>query len=278
MSEMKQAKCVACGKDIMITKFGSLKTCKCEECKESNTPTNPQILSEMEVSTKKASPSAPSTGNTKPAKCCVCGEDFMVQKFASLSTAKCDKCKGVKSCDGGSYSSSGIVIDTSKVNYDMVTQNLEGYYIIPASIKNPKLRRVKCPACGHEYMKIVKLLDYSLSGIVATYQCSECFLICSVSEQCNHLMLPSAEHVMFNYRGEEIHELIPSLKDNKSKNIIDYLLKIISDNNIEITGIDTPRYIRNVDKPVSTGFNTTQEMEAILVEESDNKLEEDHGE
>lgn len=32
----KPAKCVVCGKDIEITVFGSLKTCKCDECKGGN--------------------------------------------------------------------------------------------------------------------------------------------------------------------------------------------------------------------------------------------------
>ena len=271
MAEMKDARCVSCGKAIQITKFGSLKTCKCEDCKESKAPVNTDILSEIKVSEKPTSSSVPSTGNTKPAKCNKCGADFMVQKFASLKTCVCDECKGSGSSgsyDGGSYSSTGIVIDTSKIDYNMISQNLEGYYIMPASIKNPRLRRVKCPACGHEFMKIVKLLDYSISGIVASYQCSECFLLCNISEQTNHLMLPVAEHVMFNYRGEQIHELVAGLKENKAKNMIDHLLKLLEENNIEVTGIEVPSYIRKIDKPVPTGFNTTEDIESILEEES----------
>ena len=42
--DTKEFTCTGCGKKIILTKFASQKTCKCDECKANNVPINPQIV------------------------------------------------------------------------------------------------------------------------------------------------------------------------------------------------------------------------------------------
>ena len=44
--DTKEFTCTGCGKKIILTKFASQKTCKCDECKANNVPINPQIVEE----------------------------------------------------------------------------------------------------------------------------------------------------------------------------------------------------------------------------------------
>ena len=91
--DTKEFTCTGCGKKIILTKFASQKTCKCDECKANNVPINRQIVEEA---LKNNGPKVrqKSEGATKICNCINCGKPTEVSKFMSASKVLCDVWKG----------------------------------------------------------------------------------------------------------------------------------------------------------------------------------------
>lgn len=251
MSDMKEYRCICCGNTTLATKFASALKVKCNDCKAMNALPNEKILEEIqdEINAKKKAKEHHADDNApegkKKSTCTVCGAECFIGKFASHKTAICDKCRGEGHGNNRRKSSTndddnGFIpfkIDLSKIDTDGLPR-LDDAYISPLVIANPKLRSVTCPSCGEE-MKIVKIMDSSpLRGLVIMYQCpnKECMMLMTISEQCATPLSPVPQHVLYNYRGEEIAGFTDGLEDGKTKNTIEYLMKLLTDNGIEIPG------------------------------------------
>ena len=244
--DKKEFTCVCCGKPVLLTKFASAKTAKCPECKTSNAPINPDLVP---TSTPKRKQSE-ITGYTKTLPCVKCGTMVEVSKFMSAAKVLCDDCKGES---GGIHIPMKLKIDTSKMDKDMIP-TIDDYNILPSNIANRKLRKVTCPACGEEHMRIVNILDYSSFGLIIHYQCNKCKLLLSVSEQCKFRCATHKMGVMYDYSGNAIQDMMNAITSTRVYNTISILYKMLEEHNIPIEGIELPPYLYEEDKPVPVGF------------------------
>lgn len=135
---------------------------------------------------------------------------------------------------------------------------IEEYEVNDTVIANKRLREVKCPGCGHEYMKPLSIVDWSTFGLVVQYQCTCCLLSMSISEQTNHLIRHYNPSRRFDYTGTEIRYIGTSSKEQTVlSNALRILIKLLDDNNInidsEIRSIVPPYKWKN-EKPVEIGY------------------------
>jgi hypothetical protein len=128
-------------------------------------------------------------------------------------------------------------------------------------IANERLRKVKCPACGHEYMKPLMIADWSQFGLIVNYQCQECYTLINLSEQCKRPLKRYSPGKRFDYTGREIRELgMNYTESSRMANALCTLIKTCEDNNINIDEVfnefsdAVPPYKDMYDKPVPTGF------------------------
>jgi hypothetical protein len=170
----------------------------------------------------------------------------------------CPKCRGVDDTKpNGSIPK--LTVDPSKLDRSKILP-LEEYEVNQAVIANKRLREIKCPACGHEYMKPLSVIDWSQFGLVITYQCTECYLTMTISEQCNRLLKQFNPGLRFDYTGSEIEELAISHKEHsRLANSVLLLMKKLEENNIELDRTQFPPYRWNNEKPVVTGFTIPEE-------------------
>lgn len=242
--DKKEFVCVCCGKTVLLTKFASAKTAKCQECKTAGKQVNPSLVPEATAKRK-----AEVTGNTKTLPCTKCGTMVEVSKFMSAAKVLCDDCKG--------HNNDGLMpkikVDVSKVNHDTMP-TVEDYNVLPSIIANRKLRDVTCPACGEPHMRILNIMDYSSFGLVIHYQCNKCKLLLSVSEQCKFRCATHKLGAFYDYSGHEIEDLIGAIDSTRVHGTLDKLYKVIKDHNIEMEGIELPPYLYAEDKPVPVGF------------------------
>lgn len=269
--ETKSRKCVCCGEMTVVTKFMSDAVVKCEPCKTSKQPVDEAILAEIKGAksskAKEVSDNSPITSDGKKSAVCVqCGEDMLIGKFASAKTCVCDDCKGIvdgkdqyadddEGGSGNTKKSSKPKIDLSRIDRSMLP-TLDEAYVMPQLINNRKLRQVTCPACGHEFMKIIKIIDSSPNrGLVIVYQCHKCLVALTLSEQCIKKMIASPMHKMFNYRAEEIESMIDSVSDVRAKNAVEYMIQLCRDNGVDVSGCDMPDNILVAEKKVPIGID-----------------------
>lgn len=243
--DKREFTCVCCGNKVLLTKFASAKTAKCPECKASNRPINPELVPE---STKKRQSEI--TGNTKTLPCIKCGVNVEVSKFMSASKVLCDDCKGTTV---NNVVSTKLKIDVSKLNRDTMP-TIDDYTVLPSNIANKNLRKVKCPACGEEHMRIINILDYSMYGLIIHYQCNKCKLLVSVSEQCKFRCPTQKIGVIYDYSGRAIEDLMGAIQSTRIYGTIDKLYSTIKEHNIPIEGIELPPYRYEEEKPVPVGF------------------------
>lgn len=257
-SDTKDYMCVCCGKMVTLTKFASAKTAKCPECKESNAQIKQELvdkaISMNPTRSKMRAQSSAIGGNTKICKCIKCGIDTEVSKFMSADKAMCPSCKGVSSPKEVKGLAQRIIPDMSKLDRSKLLP-IEEYETNEICIKNPRLRAVKCPACGHEYMKPNSIIDWSQFGLIISYQCPKCLLTMTVSEQCNRVIKFHSPGIQFDYTGNKIEEIGTSWKDqSRLINIIRKLIKTLDENNIKIDDDEIVPYRWKNQKPVPIGF------------------------
>ena len=260
--DTKEFICTGCGKTIVLTKFASQKSCRCDECKQNNVPINPDIVAEALAKNppkpRKISVSDSADGKTKTCKCVKCGKDTIVSKFMSSAKVLCDECKGTT----GSHKVAGlvqrIVPDMSKLDKSKILP-IEEYEVNEICIKNGRLRSVVCPACGHEYMKPNMVVDWSQFGLVISYQCTECLATMLLSEQTDRLIKRHSPGKTFDYTGREIEELASSKDQSRHVNIIRKLIKLLDDNNIKIDDDEIIPFRWRNEKPVPIGFTVPDE-------------------
>ena len=255
--DKKQFICTACGKEIMLTKFASQKTCKCDDCKANNAPIDPDIVTmALEKNPSKARKSQDSTttsgGVTKIRPCIKCGKETEVSKFMSDQKVQCDECKGVDT-----KPIKGIVqrlpIDMSKLDRSKMLP-IEEYEVNEVCIRNSRLRSVTCPACGHNHVKPNMVADWSQFGLVISYQCPKCLLTMLISEQTNRVIKMHSPGTRFDYTGNEILGLIGNKEQSRYVNIIRKLIKLLDDNNIKIDDGEIVPYRWKNEKPVPIGY------------------------
>lgn len=242
--DKKEFTCVCCGKTVLLTKFASAKTAKCPECKSAGKQVNPDLVP---TSTSKAVKSAIS-GNTKTLPCVKCGTMVEVSKFMSAAKVLCNDCKG------DNTTPTQLKIDVSKINKDTMPA-IEDYNILPSNIANKKLRSVTCPACGEPHMRILNILDYSSFGLVIHYQCNNCKLLLSVSEQCYFKCPTHKMGVTYDYSGHAIEDLMDGIESTRIHGTIVRLYGLLKEHNISVEGIELPPYRYEEDKPVPVGFS-----------------------
>lgn len=266
--DTKEFVCVSCGKKIILTKFASQKTCKCEECKANNAPINPDIVAEALKANPPKERKKSSGGDTKMLPCIECGEMVEVSKFMSAQKVLCDKCKGVSSSPG-TNNATRLKIDRSKFKNIKIAP-LEEYEMDGGIIANRRLREVKCPACGHEYMKPLMVIDWSQFGLIVNYQCPECLLLMNISEQCRRLLKTYKPSKRFDYTGSHIRELgLNHRESSRMGNALCLLIEMCEKNNINVDeilkefGDSIPPYRFENDKPVPRGFVIPPEDEWI---------------
>lgn len=290
MGDMVKYKCVCCGEEVLATKFASALKIKCERCKKEGCIPDKDIVQEIELARqdkKKSKNEKNKTddiveGNKKLSKCIKCGAEVWITKFGSHAKTLCENCKDTPSRakrSTPSISEDDIEVDVTRINRELLT-NYNEYYIVPTVIANRNLRKVTCPACKEHTMKIVKLVD-GYRGLVMVYQCPECRTTMTLSEQTKRLLVPVPESTIFNYRGEEIEELLSKRNDTIYNNIITQLLGIIKDNNINIDGIEIPSYITKhdiddaIDKNIPIGFSDDANIIADYLIDKNTKEDED---
>lgn len=262
--ETKVCPCVCCGKDVTVTKFASAAKVMCNECKTSGATPNPELVAGAAKSKRMASRSVYGA-DTKVCKCIKCGKDVTVTKFASAAKVLCDECKGVQS--------DGTVVSTAEINYRpninlskidrTVVPDIKEYTVTPALFNNAALRHVKCPACGHEDMKILKVFDWSVFGLIIHYQCPKCKLLVSVSEQTKHMVHYHTDADQFDYSGEAISAGISATAGARMSMACMKLIKLCQDNNITIEGDELPPYLFEEDRPVPVGYRIPRDDAAI---------------
>ncbi len=254
--ETKICKCIVCGADVTVTKFASALKVKCDKCKKSGAEPNKEIVSTVKAEVNKPiEPRSKYGGDTKICQCIKCGADVTVTKFASASKVVCDDCKGD---DPGMYSAKNEivlnpVIDLKKLDRNVVPV-LEEYKTTPALIGNSQLRNVTCPACGHKYVKILKVLDWSTHGLIIHYQCPHCKLLVSLSEQCKHLIRYQCMGEMFDYSGESLTAGAGAVNSSRMSMAVMKLIGLLDANNIKIEGDDIPPYLYDEVRPVPVGY------------------------
>lgn len=266
--DTKEFICTACGKKIMLTKFASQKTCKCDECKANSVPINPDIVAEALKSNPPKERKKSDGGATKMLPCIECGEMVEVSKFMSAQKVLCNKCKGVS---GGisTNNATRLKVDKSKFKSIKIAP-LEEYEMNGGIIANRRLREVKCPACGHDYMKPLSIVDWSQFGLIVHYQCPECCLLMNISEQCRTRLKMYKPSEQFDYTGNQIRELGLNYKEHsRLSNALCVLIEICEKNNINIDEVFSefsetiPPYRFENNKPVPKGFVIPQEDEWI---------------
>lgn len=255
--DTKEFICTGCGKTIVLTKFASQKTCKCTECKANNVPTNPDIVAEaLAKNPPKERHKTVSTGNTKDRPCIQCGKMVTVSKFMSDAKVLCNECKGVSSNDIQIGSKRELTVDMSKLDRSKIAP-IQEYELNQAIIANRKLRYVKCPACGHEHMKPLTVMDWSIFGLILHYQCPKCKLHMVLSEQVRRLLRPysPANGMTFDYTGAQMEELATThVEHSRLANSVEILINKCKEHNIPLEGIETPPYMFENDKPVPIGY------------------------
>lgn len=260
--ETKPFICTGCGKTIILTKFASQKTCRCDECKANNVPTNPDIVAEALKKNPPKKRKKANGGDTKICQCINCGEDVEVTKFMSASKVLCNKCKGVSS---SSSNRAEMVVDRSKFN-KIKMPPIEEYEMNGGMIANKRLQKVVCPACGHEYMKPIMIIDWSPFGLVIQYQCTDCYTTINLSEQTREPIKIHTPAIQFDYTGRQIRELSTSLAESsRLANALCILIEKCEQNNINIDDVFTdfsesvPPYKWLNDRPVEKGFVVPEE-------------------
>jgi DNA-directed RNA polymerase subunit M/transcription elongation factor TFIIS len=258
--DTKEFICTGCGKTIVLTKFASQKTCKCDECKANNVPTNPDIVAEALKTNPPKERKKSSGGDTKTLPCVECGEMVEVSKFMSAQKVLCDKCKGTSASSHVASSNARLHVDKSKLK-NVKIPPLEEYEMNGGMIANKRLREVVCPACGHEHMKPLMIADWSQFGLIVHYQCPECLLLMNISEQCKHRMKIYRPSQQFDYTGRQVREIIIGHSEHtRMGNILNTLIKVCEEHDINIDEIfdkfgDTvPPYRFENEKPVPRGF------------------------
>lgn len=241
--DKKEFTCVCCGKTVLLTKFASAKTAKCPECKSAGKNINPDLVPDVSPTKKTETIS----GNTKILPCIKCGTLTEVSKFMSAAKVLCDSCKG------SGIMPSKIKVDISKLNKDTMP-SIEDYNILPSNIANPRLRNVTCPACGTGHMRILDILDYSSFGLIIHYQCNDCKLLLSVSEQCNFKCKTHKMGVMYDYSGHAVEDMMNSIQSTRIHGTISKLYGLVKEHNIPVEGIELPPYRYQEEKPVPIGF------------------------
>lgn len=252
--DTKEFICVGCGKKIILTKFASQKTCKCDECKTNNVPINPSIVEEALKANPPKERKKSSGGDTKILPCVKCGKMVEVTKFASAAKVLCDECKGGVSRSGGGR----ITVDKSKLGSVNIAP-LEEYDMSTGVIANERLRKVTCPACGHNYMKPLMVIDWSQFGLVVDYQCQVCYLRMWLSEQTQRPVKIYSPGKRFDYTGRQVKELGMSwAESSRLGNALMTLIGVCEKNNINIDEVfaeyPKPPYKWENDKPVPTGY------------------------
>lgn len=246
--------CTGCGKEILLTKFASQKTCKCDVCKANNVPVNPDIVAKALAKNppKERKKASDSDGVTKIRPCIKCGKETEVSKFMSDQKVLCSDCKG-----GGSELkglAQRISVDMSKLDRSKLLP-IEEYEVNEISIKNKRLRSVVCPACGHEYMKPIMVVDWSQFGLIINYQCPKCYLTAVLSEQTHRLLNLHTAGTKYDYTGHRIYELgMSGVEQSRHVNIIRKLIKQLDDNNIKIDDDEVIPYRWKNEKPVPIGY------------------------
>lgn len=265
--DTKEFTCTGCGKKITLTKFASQKTCRCDECKANNVPINPDIVAEALKSNPPKERKKSDGGNTKIRPCIRCGKETEVSKFMSDQKVLCDECKGgtsVKVINAGR-----LHVDGSKLN-NINMPSIEDYEMNGGVIANQRLREVKCPACGHEYMKPLMIIDWSQFGLIIHYQCQECYTTMNLSEQQRRPLKIHGPEKTFDYTGTQVRDLGLSLKESsRIANALCVLIKTCEDNNINIDDVfkefssSVPPYQSENAKPVPKGFVIPPEDEWV---------------
>lgn len=266
--DTKEFICVGCGKKIVLTKFASQKTCKCDECKQNNVPINPDIVAEALKQNPPKERKKSSGGATKICKCIKCGADVEVSKFMSEQKVLCDNCKGGSSAKK-IVNAGRLKVDRSKFG-EVQMAPMEEYEMNEGVINNRRLREVPCPSCGHEYMKPLMVIDWSQFGMIINYQCQKCYTTMTISEQTRRPLKVYNPGKRFDYTGTEVRDLGISYRDNsRLANALCVLIKTCEDNNINIDEVfkdfsqTVPPYRFENDKPVPRGFVIPPEDEWI---------------
>lgn len=249
--ETKVCQCICCGKDVTVTKFASAAKVVCDECKASGAQPDTTILGDV-VAKNKKEPRAKHEGGTKICQCINCGVDVEVTKFASAAKVLCADCR-----DDGSPSYEGSVnrnvrIDMGKLDRSVIPPLEE--YIAQPLMTNKALRDVECMSCGHKPMRILKVLDWSIFGLIVHYQCPECGLLVSVSEQTKHQIKVYEPGALYDYSGLAIENTLSGVESSRITNIARTLYEKVKEHNIEITGIELPPYLWENKRPVPIGF------------------------
>lgn len=265
--ETKVCRCICCGKDVTVTKFASAAKVMCDECKANGAIPNPEFVATAAKSKRSESRSVYG-GDTKICKCTKCGKDVVVTKFASAAKVMCDECKGIPSGDG-----EAVVAHAGEVNMNPVIRldkidrtiipDIREYTVTPALFKNPALRHVKCPACGHDDMKILKVMDWSVFGLIIHYQCPKCKLLMSVSEQTKHMVHYRNNGEQFDYSGESITAGMSGVEGSRMSMAVMKLIQLCKDNNITIEADELPPYLFEEDRPVPVGYRIPRDDAAI---------------
>lgn len=254
--DTKTFTCTGCGKKIILTKFASQKTCKCDECKANNVPINPQIVEEA-LKNNGPKVRVKSEGATKICNCIQCGKPTEVSKFMSANKVLCDACKGT-AVSSDKYPA--MKLDRSKFNSVQLAP-IEEYEMNEGVIANPRMRQVVCPSCGHSYMKPLMVVDWSQFGLVVHYQCQECYTSATVSEQSRSPIKRHTPSHQFDYTGTQVEDLGMSWRDNsRIANALCVLIEKCKQNNINIDEVfkefsqTVPPYRDLNDRPVPSGF------------------------
>ena len=262
--ETKPFICTGCGKTIILTKFASQKTCKCDECKANNVPINPDIVAEALAKNPPKERKKSDGSATKICKCINCGDDVEVTKFMSASKVLCNKCKGV-SVSSGTSNRAEFKVDKSKFK-NIKMPPIEEYEMNGGMIANKRLQKVICPACGHEYMKPIMIIDWSPFGLVIQYQCPDCMTTINLSEQTRVPIKIHTPAIQFDYTGRQIKELSTSLQESsRLANAMCILIAKCEENDINIDEVfknfneTIPPYKWINDRPVEKGFVIPEE-------------------
>lgn len=265
--DTKEFTCTGCGKKIILTKFASQKTCRCDECKENNVPINPDIVAEALKANPPKERKKSDGGKTKIRPCIKCGKETEVSKFMSDQKVLCDECKGVTTVRV--VNAGRLQVDESKLS-EVRLAPIQDYEMNEGVILNKNLREVVCPACGHEYMKPLMIIDWSYFGMIINYQCPDCYTTINLSEQCRRPLKRYGPGKTFDYTGQEIRDLaLNNIEHSRIANALCTLIKVCEDNNINIDEAlkefsdSVPPYKDMHDKPVPIGFQIPPEDEWI---------------
>lgn len=265
--DTKEFICTGCGKKIILTKFASQKTCKCDECKANNVPVNPDIVAEALKANPPKERKKSDGGKTKLRPCIKCGKEVEVSKFMSDQKVLCDECKGVTTVK--TVNAGRLQVDKSKFASINIAP-IQDYEMNEGVIMNKNLREVPCPSCGHKYMKPLMIVDWSQFGMIINYQCQECYTTINLSEQCRRPLKRHNPSKRFDYTGQEIRDLALSYTESsRIANALCVLIKTCEDNNINIDEVfkefsdSVPPYRDMHEKPVPIGFQIPPEDEWI---------------